>query len=141
MKEHEKICRFELGACLMDKSTACNVRGVRTSTGYLVVVKDAFKPIKFPVIEPKSFDIFQDTDNISASDLSHMFSISWMDAYRTIRDNLFGMNYYVLANLDEEYMSLYVTERFVDKEKARAVADTRSMCSLFDLSQSRFIIP
>lgn len=139
MKEHEKICRFELGACLIDKHTACNVRGVRTSTGYLVVHKDAFRPIRFPIIEPKSFDIFNDTDHVSSSELAHSFKLSWMEGYRTIRDKLFGMNYYILCCLDEEYLSFYVTERFVDKDKAMSLSGTRSLSSVFDLAESRFI--
>lgn len=139
MKKHEILCRSELGKALIDGTSITNIQGVSPSSGYLVLRRDAFEPVRVPLYDGSFFLSELEPKALDAIEVSNSFRLRWLEAYRHIRDVIVNMRYYIVTNVSDDSIELSIAEKFTDDKTALQFAYANFNTTVFDIANSKFI--
>jgi hypothetical protein len=139
MKQHEILCRSEFGKALIDGASITNIQGVSPTSGYLVLRRDAFQPIRIPLYDGSFFLDPLEQQASYTVDVANCFRFSWLEAYRHIRDVLINMRYYIVSSVVDDSIEISIAEKFTDDDTAIKFANANYNNMVFDIANNKFI--
>lgn len=139
MKQHEILCRSELGKALIDGASITNIQGVSPSSGYLVLRRDSFQPVRIPLYDGSFFLDPLEPQASDAVEVANAFRLRWLEAYRHVRDVMINMRYYIVSSVVDDSIEIFIAEKFTDDDTAFKFAYSNYNNVVFDITNNKFL--